>query len=232
MSIVHDVQQGSDAWVELRLGKPTASEFYRVITPTGRRNKETNSLLSAQARPYAYRLIAEELLKRQSDSLEGIEAIEHGKMSEGDAVRVYEFIHEVETKKVGFITTNDGLIGCSPDRLIGKNGLEIKCPMAPQVHIGYLLDGPGDKYKTQVQGQNYIGEFEFVDFFAHHVDFRPVEIRTYRDEPFIKLLEEGLTEFLAMKNEMLERIRKEGFFVEREKITTAVEREYGEQLNW
>lgn len=231
MAKIIECQQGDEAWITARLGIPTASEFHRIVTPTGRRNKDTSSLLSAQARPYAYRLIAEALLKQQTQSLDDIEAVEHGKMSEGDAVKVYEFLHEVETKKVGFITTNDGSAGCSPDRLLpGNRGLECKCPFAPHVHIGYLLDGPGDKYKTQVQGQNYVAEFEYVDFFSHHLSFKPCEIRTYRDEPFIKLLAEGLDEFNHMKADMMERIRKEGFFVERERIQTAADTEYSANL--
>ncbi len=222
---IHDVQQGSDEWVEIRLGKPTASEFHRIMTPTARRNKETNSLLSAQAKPYAYRLIVEELLRRPTESLDGLEWVEHGKASESEAVKVYEFMHDVEAKKVGFITTDNGLIGCSPDRLVGKNGAEFKCP-SPQVHIGYLLDGPGEKYKPQVQGQNYVGEFEFVDFFSHNVDFKPVEIRTYRDEPYIKLLQEALDEFCEMKAAMLEKIKKEGYFTSNENFTNIVENSY------
>lgn len=218
-----DVTQGSEEWIEARLGLPTASEFHRIVTPTGK--------LSALARPYAYRLIAEKLLRRQTESLDGLEWIEHGKMSEGDAAKVYEFLHEVEAKPVGLITTDDGQVGASPDRLVGKNGLEIKCP-SPQVHIGYLLDGLGDKYKPQVQGQNYVGEFEFTDFFSHNVDFQPVEIRTYRDEAYIKLLAESLSAFVDMKAEMLERIRKNGFFVEREHIQRAVDVEYAQQLNY
>lgn len=230
MAKIIQCEQGSAEWLEARLGIPTSSEFDKIITPTGKRDKETNSLLSAQAKPYAYRLIAETLLKQQTQSLEGIESIEHGKMAEGDAVRVYEFLHEVETKKVGFITTNDGSAGCSPDRLVGKNGLECKCPFSAHVHIGYLLDGPGTKYKVQVQGQNYVAEFEYVDFFSYHVDFKAVDIRTYRDEPFIKLLDEGLRQFNEMKNDMMERIRKEGFFVERKRIIQAVDTEYKHNL--
>lgn len=197
--------QGDIAWVEARLGKPTASEFHRILTPKGD--------LSKQANKYAYRLLAEFFLNQQMDSLEGLEWIEHGKMSEDDAVRIYEFIHDVEVKKVGFITTDDGRIGASPDRLIGNNGMEVKCP-SPQVHIGYLLGDLGDKYKPQVQGEIFVGEFEWVDFFSHNVNFKPVELRTFRDDNYIKLMETALKDFCDMKDEMLDKIKVNGYFIE------------------
>jgi hypothetical protein len=34
--ITHDVTQGSPEWLEARLGIPTASEFDKIITPTGK----------------------------------------------------------------------------------------------------------------------------------------------------------------------------------------------------
>ena len=37
--IVLDHDQGSIEWIEARLGIPTASEFSRIITPTGKLSK-------------------------------------------------------------------------------------------------------------------------------------------------------------------------------------------------
>lgn len=218
--IVHDVEQGSIQWIEARLSIPTASEAHRILTPTGK--------LSAQAQDYACRLIVEGLLRQQTQDLDNLEWVSHGKMSEPDAVQVYEFTHDIKTTKVGFITTDDGQVGASPDRLIGKNGLEIKSP-SPQVHLKYLLFGLGEKYKPQVQTQNYVCEFEWTDFYSHNLDFTPVEIKTYRDEPYIKALAQAFKDFNDMKADMLHRIKTNGFFVERERIMTAVDAAYGHQ---
>ncbi len=216
-----ECEQGSIEWVTARLGKPTASEFHRILTPKGD--------LSKQAKKYAYRLLAEFFLNQQMDSLEGLEWIEHGKASEADAVRVYEFIHDVETTKVGFVTTDDGRIGCSPDRLVGKNGLQVKCP-APQTHISYLLGDLGEKYKPQVQGEIYVSEFEWSDFFSHNIDFKPVDLRTYRDDDYIKLMEPALKDFCDMKDEMLDKIKVNGYFIEH-KVKDIVTAAYSEELN-
>ena len=204
MKIIECVQ-GDDIWTECRLGLPTASEFSRIVTPLG--------ALSKSANKYAYRLIAETLLKRPMESLEGLEWIEWGKMNEADAVKMYEFQNEIETVKVGFITTDDGQIGCSPDRLVGNDGiLEVKCP-APQTMVGYMINGMDKDYIPQVQGQLYVSEREWADWWGYNPEFPPVKVRTFRDEDYIKILSESLKNFVDMKAEMLEKIRKQGYFV-------------------
>lgn len=205
---LHDCDQGSIDWMMLRLGIPTASEFHKIVTP-----KKLE--LSSQAKPYAYRLIAETLLNRPMDSLENLEWVTRGKELEPHAVKVYEATEEVETRPVGFITTDDGRVGASPDRLIvGKNaGLEIKCP-SPQMHIQYMLEGFGDDYRLQVQGQMYVAELDFVDRFSYHPEMPPVPIRTYREEEVIKILRDRLNEFNDMKDELLMKATASGFFAE------------------
>jgi hypothetical protein len=198
---IHDVAQDSPEWHTLRLGKPTASEFHKIITPkTGK--------LSAQARKFACRLIAERLLNEPLDLLDGIPAIERGKAMEPDAIAQYEFAEEIETQAVGFVTTDDGLVGASPDRLIvgASAGLEIKCPLLP-THIGYRLDGPGDDYRPQVQGQLWVAELEWIDFYSYHPQMEPVRLRTQRDDAYIKLIERALHDFNDMLHDMYERVR-------------------------
>ena len=54
--IIHaDVLQGSEQWHALRLGKPTASAFDKIVTP-----KKCD--LSAASHAYALRLVSERLL--------------------------------------------------------------------------------------------------------------------------------------------------------------------------
>jgi len=217
---IHDVSQGSIEWLRLRLGIPTASEFHKIVTPGGK--------LSSQARKYAFYLIAEKLLNRPLDSIDHLDWIARGKELEPQAVKMYEFENECETNPVGFITTDDGRMGCSPDRLIaGANaGLEIKCP-APHTHIAYMIDGFGDDYKPQVQGQILIGQFEFVDRYSFHPEMPSVKIRTYRDALYIRTLSDALESFCDMKDEMLEIVKARGMFAERAAMMTAHEAEYG-----
>lgn len=201
----HAVLQGSDAWRRLRLGIPTSSCFDKIVTPTGRMSVAKDGKgFSQQARKYAHQLVAETLLGRAlDDDLDGLRWIVRGKELEPDAAKLYEMMHGCRTLPIGFITTDDGTVGCSPDRLIDglHAGLEIKCP-APNTHVGYMVDGFED-YAAQVQGQLFVAEFEWVDRMAFHPELPPVIVRTYRDEPFIKGLASALDAFLDMKADML-----------------------------
>ena len=222
---IHQVKQGTAEWFALRLGIPTASEFDNIVTPkTGK--------LSAGARKYSYRLIAERLLRQPVQSLDGISYIERGNELEPQAVQQYEFENDVATDPVGFITTDDGRMGASPDRLIrGKAaGVEIKCPAA-HTHIGYLLDGHDDKYRPQVQGQLLVAELEFVDFYSFHPRMPPAAIRTRRDDPYIRLMRDALEEFCDNLEEMLERAKSLGVFQAFEAVQTPAEAEYSDNLN-
>ena len=203
--IRHDVEQGTPEWQQLRLGIPTASSFDRILTPKTMK-------LSAQARSYALELVAETLIGRPLDEV-NTAWIERGVFLEPEAVKSYEFSTDRQTEKVGFITTDDGLVGASPDRLlVDINGaVEIKCP-APNTHMRYLIDGFGADYVVQVQGQMLVGGFEYVDRYSYHPELPPAIERTYRDEAMIVALKAALDEFNAMKFEILEKARATGFF--------------------
>ena len=208
--IIIDVEQGTPAWLQARLGIPTSSEFHRIITAA-------KGDLSKQARKYAHQLVAETLLGEPMDtSIGNLDWVVRGKLLEPQAVQQYHFTNDVETRAVGFITTDDGRLGCSPDRLIiGERGaLEIKCT-APQTHMGLLIDGPGEDYKQQVQGQLWIAELAWVDLYAFHPSLPPVLIRTVRDEPYIAKMRVALAEFLNMRDAMLVQAQASGFFAER-----------------
>ncbi len=217
-------EQGSADWYFARLGIPTASCFDQIVTPA-------KGQLSKSSVKYAYRLITERLLNTPTESLEGQQWMERGKELEPRAVAQYEFVTEFETEPVGFITTDDGQIGASPDRLIkGKTiGLEIKCP-APHTHLGYLLDGPGETYRPQVQGQLYVAELERADFYSYHPRMPAYTLATPRDEPYIKLLAAALNAFNEQLFVMLERARRLGVFQAYERIVTPVEREEADDL--
>ena len=202
---LHHVEQGTPAWLALRLGVPTASEFHKIITAA-------KGDLSKSARKYAHQLVAEILLGEPLDtSIGNLEWIARGKLLEPQAVSQYEFAEDVETLPVGFVTTDDGRIGCSPDRLIVgvRGGVEIKCT-APATHIGFLIDGPGDDYRQQVQGQLAVAELEYVDLYGYHPALPPALIRTVRDEPYIAKLNAALAEFLDMRDAMLATARASG----------------------
>jgi hypothetical protein len=220
--IVHNVVQGEADWFRVRLGKPTASEFHKIITPA-------KMALSKQSRSYAFRLAAEAILNRSLDSVEETSWMARGKELEPDAVRAYSFMTDRETQPVGFVTTDDGRFGCSPDRLVGDDGLlELKCP-SPAVHLAYLIDGFGDDYKAQAQGQLFVTGRKWVERMSYSDEMPPFIVRSEADPVFQSALRKALMQFDDELQGMIERARESGMFAIRGEVRTPHE-ELAEQL--
>lgn len=200
--IVHDVIQGSSAWMRLRMGIPTASEFHNILTPTGKQAGADTT------RRYACELIAEWLMQRPLDGVT-MPWMQRGKDLEEKAAEFYEFVNDVETKIVGFITNDAGTIGASPDRLVGDDGLlEIKVPSHHQ-HIEYLLfKDISKRYKPQLQGQLYVTGRQWVDIVSFHPEMPPAIVRVERDEEYIKILDVALQSFTRYMAELREGLRE------------------------
>jgi hypothetical protein len=213
MSIIYKCEQGSMEWYRLRLGRPTASQAHKIVTPTGK--------ISEQRHGYRNRLIAERLLMESMDTPLSVEWVEHGKEQQPNALANFQFMYEVELEPVGFITTNDGRVGCSPDSLIkGRNqAVEAKCP-APFTQIGYLLDGPGLDHHAQVQCQLLVGEFEVVHFYAYHPRMPAVHILAHPRREYQRVLADGLRQFCEELDEATERARKLGAYLAHPGFTT------------
>jgi hypothetical protein len=134
-----------------------------------------------------------------------------GQALEAQAVKAYCFERDCELQQVGFITTDDGLIGCSPDRLvIGQNGgVEIKCPM-PASHVGHMCRRELDEqYRPQIMGQMLIAELDWVDWTSYCPGLPAIIVRVYRDEEFISKLREALSGFVETMLRTRERLEKE-----------------------
>ena len=204
--IHHAVEPGSSEWFRLHMGIPTAGNMHLIITPA-------RWLYSKSARPYAFRLAAEVLLQEMTMPLSGIEQMERGKAMEPLAVQMYEFAERVESAPCGFLTTDDGAVGATPDRLLpGQNAaLEVKCP-SNWVHLQYLIDGFGSDYLPQVFGQMLVGEFDYVDRYSFHPRMPPRLVRTVRDHERITTLAFILKQFCEERDAIIEKLRAEGLF--------------------
>lgn len=189
--IVHDVEQGGAEWFALRAGIPTASEFDKILSPTGKK--------STQAEGYANRLLAELIVGGSVETWGGNMWTERGHELEQEAADFYEMSRGVVLKKVGFITDDKKTMGASPDRLIEGGGLlEIKCP-SPHVHVEYLLKGTIDQgYNSQMQGQMLVTGEDWVDIVSYHPQMPPVIMRVAKDPAYQGKLREALSEFSAM----------------------------------
>src|SRR6516165_7292264 len=180
----HDVAQYSEVYDRLRLGIPTSSHFHKIITPQGKPSK--------QWREYACVLIAERILQRKIE-LYRSPAMERGVIVEAEAADWYEFDQDVTVQRVGFITDHDRTVGCSPDRLVGDDGLlEIKAPL-PHTQVEYWLSGEvNERFRPQLQGQLYVSQRSWVDILCWHDVLPKLVLRVEPDETFIKALDRQL----------------------------------------
>lgn len=184
----YDVKQGTDEWLKLRLGVPTASNFDRILTPAGKK--------SSQAIEYANELVAE-LITGNMQEFYYSEAMARGNELEPFAVSAYEYEKKTGTKEIGFVTTDDGRIGCSPDRFIKKDGLlEIKCPLQKGHLKNLLAEDIDKKYIPQVQGQMWLCDRQWCDFMSYHPHIPHCITRIERDDGYISLLEEAVYEMI------------------------------------
>ena len=190
MPIILDVEQGTTAWQMARIGLPTASCFDKIIT-------EKSMKPSAQAFGYACRLLAEQKSGQPLDNATS-GFMQRGSLQERNAVRLYEFQHDVETTAVGFVLRDDRRVGCSPDRFVGTDGLlEIKSP-AMHTHVEYLLDDEGVGYRAQCQGQLWLCERDWIDTASYCPEWPTALVRQYRDEKFIAALAKAVDDFLVV----------------------------------
>jgi hypothetical protein len=173
-------EQGSQEWLQSRLGRPTASNFGRLITPTGKP--------SASAEGYINELVAQRITGEIPEFFKS-EAMERGNELEPHAKAAYEFANDVEVVEVGLCLHDEFECGASPDGLVGEDGgLEIKCPL-PHNHVAYLrANEVPSKYIPQIQGCMWITGREWWDFMSYHPSMQDLIVRVYRDEAYIKKL--------------------------------------------
>ena len=180
-------------------GHPTASNFDRILTPTGKTSTQAEGHESPTNR----------MAHRQPSDIEQSERMKRGIEMEAEARLYYAFRHDVEIRQIGIVYKDESrLVSCSPDGLHGDGGLEIKCP-APHTHVGYLLSGalPND-YIPQVQGSMYVTGAPWWDFISYHPDMEPVIVRVKRDDAYIKTLDGLLTKFLAEMQERRQKLQR------------------------
>ena len=189
IKIFESIEQGSEEWKQLRLGLPTASSFKTLMA---KGEGKVRGL-------YMMKLAGERITGKPAESYSN-GYMEHGTLLEPMAREAYSIIANVETKQVGFIRNGDK--GCSPDSLIGKNGmLEIKV-VEPHVLIEMIrrdqkLGTFPPEHNQQCQGNLLVAEREWIDL-AVYCDAPNLPLfvkRAYRDEPYLKIIEDEIAKF-------------------------------------
>jgi len=193
------IVQGSPEWFTEKLGKPSASNMSRIITPMGK---------PAKSESYLWELAAERISGIQAPSYQS-KAMEMGIEKEDSSRSLYEMIYDVQVEQVGMIYQDkDKEFLCSPDGIINREyGLELK-NVLPKTQVGYLLAGvlPYD-YIVQVQASLFISSFNRWDFFSVADGLPPFILKTTRNNSFISRLKALLDDFCDELDAVTDRLR-------------------------
>jgi len=179
MKIWPNLLQGSEQWHAARTGKLTASNASKIITAGGKP--------SGQREEYMIELISDCFAPGQN-AFQGNYATDRGTALEPLARDAFRAHTRMTVDEVGFVTQEDGVIGCSPDGLITIGdgnliaGLEIKCPQV-DTHVEYLLDGVLPKiYVPQVHWSMAITGLPVWYFISYFPALNPLIVKVERDE--------------------------------------------------
>ena len=156
--------QGSEAWLAARKGRATASQFKKILTPTGK--------LSAQSKSYALKL-ARECVCDDPFEFTGNKATDWGNEQEPHARQAFMDYTGLEVVEIGFATHKTmTCVGCSPDGLIIDGGeviagLEIKCP-SPDTFVEWVMaDVVPAEHLPQIHGSMIVTGLKRWDFVAY-----------------------------------------------------------------
>jgi len=194
---IHNVQQGTEEWLRLRMGKFTASNFAKLFM--GKSTKGYNDTINS--------VVFERLTDEVPESFSN-EWMQRGKELEPHAIEAYQCQTFSLVERVGFVETNEW-IGAIPDGFIGKKGMiQVKCPRFATL-IDYMLEGVVPKdYMYQMQGEMMVAEREWSDFYVYHPKLKPILIRVNRDEKIIKEINNKLIEAIATAQERMSLIER------------------------
>lgn len=180
--------QQSEQWFKARAGRPTASQFSRIITAA-------RGEPSAGWRDYVHELLGQRNAPYEVPKFAGSHWTDRGNELEGEARAMFCRDMGVGVDQVGFVTNDrwgnvagsspDGLI-LSPDGTRYAAGLEIKALMAKN-HVAIWDYGRmPDDYKQQVHGAMAVHGLPCWWFMSYHPAMRPfyqkIEWDAYTDK--------------------------------------------------
>lgn len=195
-----DIEQRSPEWYQAKLGKFSGSDFHCML---GTSETKTNFMWEKYS----------EIKYQDSDKPEFSSFyMERGTVLEPEARRVYSAVMETDVKEVGLVEDDgefDGWAVCSPDGLVGDDGIiEIKCIEAKYFE---QYTHPNEKkyeyiapaYRTQIQFNLMIAGRLWCDFIYYHPRGGIFIKRVERDEEYIEKIRIALREGIAFIKEKL-----------------------------
>jgi putative phage-type endonuclease len=197
MKIYENIEQGTDKWHELRIGKFGSTDAQAV----GSNGKGLTTK--------CYEKAVEIVTQTKMGTKYSNKHLERGIELEPMARMAYEIETGSEVKQVGYIELDEHT-GGSPDGLVGDDGLiEIKCPTS----VNFLKEMLGDKkmssaYGWQMQHLMYLTDRKWCDYVIFNADLDRIKItRIARDEDMIEDIKKGLEAGKKQIKQIIEKIK-------------------------
>ena len=204
--MIEMMDQGSEEWFTIRIGKVTASRVADVIA-------KTKTGYSATRDNYMAQLVCERLTGQKGESFSNA-AMQHGTDTEPLARAAYEALQDVLVDEVGFVPHPSIIMaGASPDGLVEDDGMvEIKCPESKGMLETLLTQKVPAKYFAQMQFQMACTGRKFNDYCVFDPRMPPKAqlfvTRIPRDNAFITEMEAEIVKFLAEVNSQVQQLNQ------------------------
>lgn len=197
--IILDVEQGSDEWLEARLGLPTASVMHCLLV-----NGRLCPPFGAGALDLLDKLAYERFTGQPNGDFVGNASTKRGHVIEPIAVQTYidsGHASAMDVIEAGIMLAKG--VGASPDRLIGADGgLEIKSKNGKGM-VTLLRNGVIDKaHITQMQINMWVSGRSWWDYFVYCDGLPPFHQRFEPDLELHAKLDERVPLFLALLDEL------------------------------
>lgn len=196
--------QGSDEWLQARVGKITASRYRDARDRNKPAKGETIGKPSAKCCAYAAQVAVERIAGRPIDKTFENWQMREGSEQEPHARNAYDVETGAVVQEVGAIATDDDAFLYSPDGLIGDDGLlEIKTLLSADRILKIIGEGDLSDFMDQCLGGLWITGRKWIDLVLWAPALAPIgrELtihRIEREEDAIEALEADLMAFAGM----------------------------------
>ena len=219
IEIFRDLEQGSDAWLNARLGLLTASEIGLIVTP------KLKIAANDKVRSHTYDLLAQRINGWADKTFVSFHM---ARGWEDEAMARYIYHEKVAPiDEVGFVTNDEWgfTLGYSPDGLVGDDGLiECKSRM-PKYQAEVIINGVvPEEHIIQVQAGMLISGRKWCDYLSYSAGMPMAVIREYPDEQVQSAIieaaaafEKNLSEKMGEYEKSVARMKRDGLFFETER---------------
>jgi len=201
--INHNIAQNTPEWLALRVGKFTASSAAELLMDKG-----CKGYIELIKKITEERFTGEPC---ESKKFQGNSFTDRGHLFEPLALIDYSTKYFYDVEPMGFVESDNGLYGCSPDGLINENGMiQVKCPifatqrkyldiisknkdLTPNEGNEFLYKIDSGYYK-QMQFELFVSEREYNVFYSYHPSLKEIMLKVVRDEDMIKQIELAIIE--------------------------------------